>query len=116
MGSIILGIFIAIISIGLLGAILGAVLSLASEKLKVEEDLSVITSYSIHYTKLYEYPCCNKSVKNLAPAKETLNTINPCVFRSSLCKGPGENERLSTVFCLRYRITSYNVCYTKLLR
>ncbi len=41
MGSIILGIFIAIISIGLLGAILGAVLSLASEKLKVEEDLRV---------------------------------------------------------------------------
>ncbi len=41
MGNIIFSIFIAIVSVGLLGAFLGAVLSFASEKLKVEEDLRV---------------------------------------------------------------------------
>ncbi|MGL1894387.1 MAG: RnfABCDGE type electron transport complex subunit B [Spirochaetaceae bacterium] len=41
MGNIILSIVLAIVSIGLLGAFLGAVLSVASEKLKVEEDLRI---------------------------------------------------------------------------
>lgn len=41
MGHIILSIILAIIAIGLLGAFLGAVLSFASDKLKVEEDLRV---------------------------------------------------------------------------
>ncbi len=39
--QIILNIIIAIVSIGLLGALLGAALSFASEKLKVDEDLRV---------------------------------------------------------------------------
>lgn len=41
MGSIIIGIILAILAIGILGALLGALLSFASEKLKVEEDLRV---------------------------------------------------------------------------
>ena len=51
---------------------------------------SVITSYSIHYTKLYEY--------------ENLYTLG--AFESIIVN---TNRKF-------YRITSYNVCYTKLLR
>ena len=52
----------------------------------------VITSYSIHYTKLYEF-----FVKFFEIASED----------ESLRKGLVDEE---------LRITSYNVCYTKLLR
>lgn len=41
MGNIILSIIVAIVAIGLLGAFLGAILSFASDKLKVEEDLRI---------------------------------------------------------------------------
>ena len=52
--------------------------------------MAVITSYSIHYTKLYEE---NGSVTVTAEIKDSTET---------------ESEKP--------RITSYNVCYTKLLR
>ena len=67
--------------------------------------LTVITSYSIHYTKLYESwldGAWTFAVKN-----------------KSHCVGPGlnGNSRILNVRDATYfRITSYNVCYTKLLR
>ena len=59
------------------------------------EDVAVITSYSIHYTKLYE------TVKGygMGVAGEGQNITHQQ-------KKMGEDAR----------ITSYNVCYTKLLR
>ena len=55
----------------------------------------VITSYSIHYTKLYE------AVSWGFNSHEILEKQNP----DALIDTPDE-----------FRITSYNVCYTKLLR
>ena len=69
----------------------------------------VITSYSIHYTKLYDTVCRHMSAflaKRLVPV-------------------PGSDSLLPIITGLFYRhghipftprITSYNVCYTKLLR
>ena len=64
----------------------------------------VITSYSIHYTKLYEFPSPDSTLNPpsfplLYPDSSMLLTIFPVVSDSVCC-----------------RITSYNVCYTKLLR
>ena len=75
----------------------------------------VITSYSIHYTKLYE------------------KQIDPAEYTKDISKLPKEeqdlfndgykfngNEWIKTVDASKMskedRITSYNVCYTKLLR
>ena len=63
----------------------------------------VITSYSIHYTKLYENRCgaiCPVPIRTC---------YRSCKHRSNLRCPPGCINR-------RPRITSYNVCYTKLLR
>ena len=57
--------------------------------------LSVITSYSIHYTKLYEWLCHG--------AFFIFIKIHP------------ENTIINSTG-ITIRITSYNVCYTKLLR
>ena len=63
----------------------------------VIETINVITSYSIHYTKLYEVSTVTK--ENIKLSRNTL---------SSLQKAEG--------LMATFRITSYNVCYTKLLR
>ena len=69
--------------------------------------MDVITSYSIHYTKLYDIP----------------SILIQLVFgKASIMFTHGQTvvpERLiSEGFKFKYdnRITSYNVCYTKLLR
>ena len=79
----------------------------------------VITSYSIHYTKLYE----RKVGRSTFPTKqipwESLrvavgNCCSAAIFLTSgLSKWPIGNKALLSCSC---RITSYNVCYTKLLR
>ena len=69
---------------------------------------SVITSYSIHYTKLYD-TCATYGPPERVPMTEDLpqNPINPY----------GESKLMfEKVLQWYHRITSYNVCYTKLLR
>ena len=66
----------------------------------------VITSYSIHYTKLYE-----KQLRKLIMKIKT-NSLEP---------GEPKDIEGSTLYDMYKafatpRITSYNVCYTKLLR
>ena len=61
---------------------------------------SVITSYSIHYTKLYDM--------SLGQVQEGLNIID-----EALAFVEDSDERYWEA---ELRITSYNVCYTKLLR
>ena len=97
----------------------------------------VITSYSIHYTKLYDTTACTRPVH---PFSETPGRIS-CGDRSSRQPGRGcspvPDPRHKATVCQdrlhsacrpsapppgdarktpETRITSYNVCYTKLLR
>ena len=58
---------------------------------------NVITSYSIHYTKLYE--------QNLEMTRKFATRFNH-MYKQDYFKIPQSFNR----------ITSYNVCYTKLLR
>ena len=59
----------------------------------------VITSYSIHYTKLYEVDLTKVD-------DDEICVINP---KTNLLSAEAFVEEIN-------RITSYNVCYTKLLR
>ena len=71
--------------------------------LQVEVDMGVITSYSIHYTKLYD-----------ALGQRGLQVLAPLQFafgRQLLQRQPPGHRGFQDT-----RITSYNVCYTKLLR
>ena len=61
---------------------------------------SVITSYSIHYTKLYESRVILKHISHIIYINKVINTYYFNIFVSHSYT----------------RITSYNVCYTKLLR
>ena len=76
----------------------------------------VITSYSIHYTKLYE----EKSYGD--PQRNILMVDNQKALGIGLSMESGENivevgKRVEARLAeLENRITSYNVCYTKLLR
>ena len=65
----------------------------------------VITSYSIHYTKLYDLP---EEVKVFAQHASGV--------QSSLPGWVGLQEGAGFWVAQDARITSYNVCYTKLLR
>ena len=97
--------------------------------------MRVITSYSIHYTKLYEngltivsdMDSSYQTVLTNSNGCDSLLTLNvkvvpPVVIVEdpTLCMGEPEFAwNSSTVVGDRdsvYRITSYNVCYTKLLR
>ena len=65
---------------------------------------NVITSYSIHYTKLYELLGYNRIIIlrfSIQPFITLIRQPAKQVFKVSRCY---------------IRITSYNVCYTKLLR
>ena len=64
---------------------------------------NVITSYSIHYTKLYEIDISHRQVGCLWGAQ-----VGPRLDPTGPGRGAGPNRGA--------RITSYNVCYTKLLR
>ena len=96
----------------------------------------VITSYSIHYTKLYDFNIhptiiVNETEKNILKKtidyyKTTTNNAHIYDFtRSSDSKHHklylGPTSQVALTSSLRgklagARITSYNVCYTKLLR
>ena len=67
----------------------------------LENKGNVITSYSIHYTKLYEFLAALKPL-GIEPGKS--------FDKSKVAKIDGKQFRAIA------RITSYNVCYTKLLR
>ena len=76
------------------------------EYAKAQIAVVVITSYSIHYTKLYD---AGKNVEwavietGMGGRFDATNIITPKVS-------------VITNLSLEHRITSYNVCYTKLLR
>ena len=74
----------------------------------------VITSYSIHYTKLYDKGCLPRT--GAAGNNGNFLAHNPGhhiqLLLGQLNGHGGEHLRLDQ----RFRITSYNVCYTKLLR
>ena len=75
--------------------------------------LLVITSYSIHYTKLYEAEGADHILDWQSP-----NFVYQPVGTEKI-KLLLKNYRLSDDIAFRFsenRITSYNVCYTKLLR
>ena len=92
---------------------------------KVEIDLpssldNVITSYSIHYTKLYENPETQivltgmQIPPNMGP-EYTAEFRN--IFPELMVISPSEHSpHVFVVDSVFLRITSYNVCYTKLLR
>ena len=96
-------------------------------ELKLSDDLyiNVITSYSIHYTKLYESEQTESTarVSNVSRSwsplksglrvwfKRTLDLDSDYYYRVLIAD---INKEQASVF--RPRITSYNACYTKLLR
>ena len=67
--------------------------------------ITVITSYSIHYTKLYESPF-------QALAFGQMDLLQPSIPNTELGFRCAETIGRHG----QHRITSYNVCYTKLLR
>ena len=82
----------------------------------------VITSYSIHYTKLYDYPDMDEGVYKgkgefLSPGFSVSVGFKNFMrlFSDSKIAGPFLKVFIWT-FVWALRITSYNVCYTKLLR
>ena len=91
---------------------------------------SVITSYSIHYTKLYEgLLALSANAQDYAREKRWASEVvgNLVVgepVKLSLKSGhaflalyaPVPNAHNAVVLVHGLRITSYNVCYTKLLR
>ena len=74
----------------------------------------VIPSYSIHYTKLYEsIRSIQKQLKDLDKAIERV--LDGIQGAQCLLSVPGIGK-VYAAGLLGDRITSYNVCYTKLLR
>ena len=93
----------------------------------------VITSYSIHYTKLYEFrpitiwPSPEKKLREIGERFEKifvtelnmgqyLKEIERVMKRSDFGTLHKANGRPIAPLEMVARITSYNVCYTKLLR
>ena len=73
-----------------------------------------ITSYNVCYTKLLRYVIRGISTKNLIPI---LNCIKFNLTTDGLYLMSTDNEiAIKTFIPKKDRITSYNVCYTKLLR
>ena len=77
---------------------------------------SVITSYSIHYTKLYEIrirSLFRAMASNVFDSRKNPSWDENLIPRIIL---NGSSEKVMSGFIGVLRITSYNVCYTKLLR
>ena len=109
-----------------------------------EKVFSVITSYSIHYTKLYDNLPVDRSKRSkiFFPQRSVAGSYSPCFggavhfhhtrvvidvesFIVGRLKHPGRREsqphwpehlHIPQYPVMGRRITSYNVCYTKLLR
>ena len=76
----------------------------------------VITSYSIHYTKLYEVATLPIGISSFYYVTSGFGFNYSCLNASS---GNGSAILLTDTYGVNFlivRITSYNVCYTKLLR
>ena len=86
------------------------------EARKIPESLVlfVITSYSIHYTKLYEdnpvLLVSGESYKMVLPLENNKNVLIDKIKEEMPNCSIGQDIEEA------FRITSYNVCYTKLLR
>ena len=79
----------------------------------------VITSYSIHYTKLYDFFLPEQfTAEQLAELKEKLKGYNLVVAGLHLYESKRRHSmQVGNMQKVKpHRITSYNVCYTKLLR
>ena len=76
--------------------------------------LSVITSYSIHYTKLYEGFMDTSKNSILVPYDFTEVADNAVLH--AIKTGKMMDADIYLLHIVKNRITSYNVCYTKLLR
>ena len=78
------------------------------------ETVLVITSYSIHYTKLYDGAAISvEREEALGKCRGTAVLVEQREVRHSQHRQP---SCLSVACPIIDRITSYNVCYTKLLR
>ena len=84
---------------------------------------SVITSYSIHYTKLYDalervFACLQVRAGRRHQAVFGFDWFAAGVQEHEAASAVGvlRHARLMTGLAEQRRITSYNVCYTKLLR
>ena len=87
--------------------------------------MTVITSYSIHYTKLYELSFGQASLQKIVAVSPLIDPItttvnlqvnHPVYHRYFVNKWQRSLKRKLEFFPDLGRITSYNVCYTKLLR
>ena len=85
--------------------------------------MCVITSYSIHYTKLYEdvarvigvvCPTLDEGNEERRDLKVLCDDVVVSALDSEL--GGRQQEEEAAAAIAQARITSYNVCYTKLLR
>ena len=74
--------------------------------------ICVITSYSIHYTKLYDL---TRPLNAATPIYAGEGYRDPPLEVETWCSVAQQGFRVSRL-ALGTRITSYNVCYTKLLR
>ena len=84
----------------------------AAKKAQVSGIMLVITSYSIHYTKLYDSAeGMNGTISELLAQNAMPSTTEQQI--ETLNKEYGGMDALGGP---KLRITSYNVCYTKLLR
>ena len=83
---------------------------------------SVITSYSIHYTKLYEVERWSEPVGNAMTGSFTASKDGAVTFHEFWAVVEGQHgleirlKHFHPNLASWDRITSYNVCYTKLLR
>ena len=93
-----------------------------------KRELCVITSYSIHYTKLYDHVRValnpDGSFRNYVSTRKSMSpaaraAIEPLYKQLRDAEDAGgmeASEKILGEFLASHRITSYNVCYTKLLR
>ena len=75
----------------------------------------VITSYSIHYTKLYDVMVGIRKSKGLAKEKALAMLNDPLVFAPMMIKcGDADGEVAGAINATGDVITSYSIHYTKL--
>ena len=95
------------------------------------QHLNVITSYSIHYTKLYDISLLSRFslIVSRYPLTIAIGVLSSCetlltrsdficsiFFLSEISCSTISIPWSDFLLCMGFRITSYNVCYTKLLR
>ena len=83
-----------------------------------KRQIPVITSYSIHYTKLYEMASGNGRIEavEIDIAAKAAGRLKDILVREGDFVTTGQTLAVMDTENLAARITSYNVCYTKLLR